>query len=85
MPAERADRLGHLDAETSSIALTALIWYATGQMPQMRAVMSGASERAPAQKRLEEARRLEDAQLDVLDRAVASRTDIAPSPSTRAR
>ncbi len=28
---------------TSSIARTALVWYATGQMPQMRAVMSGAS------------------------------------------
>ena len=45
----------------SSIALHELIWYATGQMPQMRAVMSGASVNcAAAQERLEEARRLED-------------------------
>ena len=28
------------------MAWTALIWYATGQMPQMRAVMSGASPNA---------------------------------------
>ena len=27
----------------SSIARTELVWYATGQMPQMRAVMSGGS------------------------------------------
>ena len=41
-------------------------------MPQMRAVMSGGSvkRRAP-QQRLEEARRLVDAQLDELDGAVA--------------
>ena len=29
--------------QASSIARQALIWYATGQMPQMRAVMSGGS------------------------------------------
>ena len=28
---------------TEAPDITALIWYATGQMPQMRAVMSGAS------------------------------------------
>ena len=40
-------------------------------MPQMRAVMSGASrECAAAQERLEEARRLVDPQLDVGDAAV---------------
>ena len=39
-------------------------------MPQMRAVMSGASAQRPAaQEGLEEARRLEDPQLDVLDLA----------------
>ncbi len=27
----------------ASMALQALIWYATGQMPQIRAVMSGGS------------------------------------------
>ena len=49
--------------------MTALVWYATGQMPQMRAVMSGRlGELAAAEERLEEARRLEDPQLDVLDR-----------------
>ena len=43
-------------------------------------------ERAAAQERLEEARRLEDAQLDVARRAPSwSRDDSAPSPSTRAR
>ena len=40
-------------------------------MPQMRAVMSGASvNERPAEQRLEEPRRLEDAQLDVLDAPV---------------
>ena len=43
-------------------------------MPQMRAVMSGASLKArPPQKTLEEARRLEDVELGVLDLAVPDR------------
>ena len=37
-------------------------------MPQMRAVMSGTSDEVPAaQESLEQARRLEDLELDVLD------------------
>ena len=43
-PAQLAHRSGvTVTPSASSIACTALIWYATGQMPQMRAVMSGAS------------------------------------------
>ena len=54
------------------MALQALIWYATGQMPQIRAVMSGGSVYArPAQQRLEEARRLVDPQLHVPHLTVA--------------
>ena len=55
----------------SSIALKALVMYATGQMPQIRAVMSGRlGEGAAAQEGLEEAWRLVDLELDVLDLAV---------------
>ena len=54
-------------------------------MPQIRAVMSGTSvNAAAAQERLEEPRRLVDAQLDVDHCAVVDATYIAPSPSTRA-
>ena len=70
----------------SSIAWQALIRYAAGQMPQMREVMSGASRYdAPAQQRLEEARRLEDAQAHLRGLIALQRMVSEPSPSTRAR
>ena len=71
----------------ASIAWTELIWYATGQIPQMRAVRSGASANArPLQERLEEARRLVDVEPDVsTTRPFRTRTSSPPSPSTRAR
>ena len=48
LPAVEQPRQSATGAETSipqaaSIARHALIWYATGQIPQMRAVMSGGS------------------------------------------
>ena len=42
-PAQVRDRAVDLTPQASSMARQALIWYATGQMPQMRAVMSGGS------------------------------------------
>ena len=86
-PQRRAARRRRATPSASSIAWHALIWYATGQMPQMRAVMSGASVRvAAAEQRLEEARRLEDAELRRRrPRRRRARRVSAPSPSTRAR
>jgi hypothetical protein len=65
------DTAGVTSAPASN-ALTALVWYATRQMPQIaRGDVRGLDERAPAEQRLEKARRLVDPQLDVLDVAAA--------------
>ena len=56
----------------SSNAWTAVIWYATGQMPQIRATMSMTSSGVAADDQpLEVARRLEDLEARLLDLAVA--------------
>ena len=69
-----------------SIACTALIWYATGQMPQIRAVMSGASEKARPRRNASKNRGGSKMRSSA-DSTLPSRTTTlnAPSPSTRAR
>ncbi len=86
-PAQQADRLRDLDAaEALHRVDRAHLVGDRADAADARRDVGRLAERAAAQERLEEARRLEDPELDVLDaRRPARRTDIAPSPSTRAR
>ena len=86
-PAQQADRLGYLDAAEVLHRVDGAHLVRDGaDAADAGRDVGRLEERAAAQERLEEPRRLEDPQLDVLDASrPASRTDIAPSPSTRAR
>ena len=69
-----------------SSAFTALVWYATGQMPQMRAVMSGASVNERPRSSASKNRGGSKIRSSTCStRPFSRRTVIAPSPSTRAR
>ena len=70
-PAQRADRLGHLDAaDVLDRVDRAHLVGDRADAADPRGDVRRLEEGAAAQERLEEARRLEDPQLDVLDRAV---------------
>ena len=64
----------------------ALVWYATGQIPQMRAVMSGASMNERPRRKASKKRggsKIRSSTCSTV--SPSSLTVIAPSPSTRAR
>jgi len=70
----------------SSIALKALVMYAIGQMPQMRAVMSGTSRKSRPRRKASKNRGGSKISRPTFSTAPSRIfTVIAPSPSTRAR
>ena len=85
-PAERPQRLGQLDAaDVLHRVHRARLVRDRADAADARGDVGRLEERAAAEERLEEARRLEDPQLDVLDRVAAQPHRHRPSPSTRAR